>query len=126
MKILSRLTACREPIIWIHSNLVSDIDAGEEKFKRLHFIKPDAKALHIGSPLCLVLRRSVSVNIMTDKGPSLASNYTAKQPYQHSRFPVVILGSGESGIAVGCLLKKKHGLSDFKIFDRQGGIEGAW
>ena len=63
---------------------------------------------------------------MTDKGPALASNYTAKQSYQHLRFPVVILGAGESGIAVGCLLKKKLGLSDFKIFDRQGGVGGAW
>lgn len=63
---------------------------------------------------------------MTDKEPSLASNYMEKQPSQQLRFPVVILGAGESGIAAGCLLKKKLGLSDFKIFDRQGGIGGAW
>lgn len=63
---------------------------------------------------------------MADKGQSFASNYTDKQPYQHLRFPVVILGAGVSGIATACLLKKKLGLSDFRIFDRQGGIGGAW
>ncbi|KAI1144970.1 hypothetical protein F4825DRAFT_445048 [Nemania diffusa] len=42
------------------------------------------------------------------------------------RRSVVIIGAGESGIAVGCLLKLKLGVTDFQIYDRQGGIGGAW
>lgn len=45
---------------------------------------------------------------------------------QQPRFPVVILGAGVSGIAAGCLLKKKLRFSDFRILDRQGGIGGSW
>ncbi|KAK7949261.1 uncharacterized protein PG986_010147 [Apiospora aurea] len=39
---------------------------------------------------------------------------------------VIVIGAGESGIAVGCQLKSKLGVTDFCIFDRQGGIGGAW
>ncbi|KAK8086053.1 hypothetical protein PG994_001027 [Apiospora phragmitis] len=39
---------------------------------------------------------------------------------------VIVIGAGESGIAVGCQLKSKLGVTDFRIFDRQGGIGGAW
>ncbi|KAK8078263.1 FAD/NAD(P)-binding domain-containing protein [Apiospora saccharicola] len=39
---------------------------------------------------------------------------------------VVVIGAGESGIAVGCQLKSKLGVTDFRIFDRQGGVGGAW
>ena len=56
VKILSQPTACREPIVWIHFNSVSDIDTGE-KSKSLRSIKSDAKALHIRSPLCLVSKK---------------------------------------------------------------------
>ncbi|OHF04209.1 hypothetical protein CORC01_00548 [Colletotrichum orchidophilum] len=42
------------------------------------------------------------------------------------RYSVIVIGAGESGIAVGCMLKTKLGTNDFRIFDRQGGVGGAW
>ncbi|PGH00651.1 hypothetical protein AJ80_09141 [Polytolypa hystricis UAMH7299] len=68
----------------------------------------------------------MSLNNMAANQASFASQHMEKQSHQQLRFPVVILGAGESGIAAGCLLKRKLGLSDFRIFDRQGGIGGAW
>jgi len=41
-------------------------------------------------------------------------------------YPLVIVGAGESGIAMACQLKLKLGCDNFKIFDRQGGIGGTW
>ncbi|EXF79101.1 hypothetical protein CFIO01_06423 [Colletotrichum fioriniae PJ7] len=41
-------------------------------------------------------------------------------------FSAIIIGAGESGIAVGCMLKTKLGTDDFRIFDRQSGVGGAW
>ena len=63
---------------------------------------------------------------MAEKKPSLMFDRTEKHTHQQPRLPVVILGAGESGIAAGCLLKRKLGLSEFKIFDRQGGVGGVW
>ena len=40
--------------------------------------------------------------------------------------PVVIIGAGESGIAMGCRLKQKLGFDQFRIFDRQAGVGGTW
>lgn len=40
--------------------------------------------------------------------------------------PVIIVGAGESGIAMGCKLKSELGLDDFIILDRQQGIGGTW
>ncbi|KXH29057.1 hypothetical protein CSIM01_02126 [Colletotrichum simmondsii] len=41
-------------------------------------------------------------------------------------YSTIIIGAGESGIAVGCMLKTKLGTDDFRIFDRQSGVGGAW
>ncbi|KAK2036274.1 FAD/NAD(P)-binding domain-containing protein [Colletotrichum somersetense] len=41
-------------------------------------------------------------------------------------YSVIVIGAGESGIAVGCMLKSKLRTTDFRIFDRQGGVGGAW
>lgn len=41
-------------------------------------------------------------------------------------YPIVIVGAGESGIAMACQLKQKVGFEQFVIFDRQGGIGGTW
>lgn len=49
-----------------------------------------------------------------------------KQPIDKPHYSVIVIGAGESGIAVGCLLKSRLGTTDFRIFDRQGGIGGAW
>ncbi len=40
--------------------------------------------------------------------------------------PVVVIGAGESGIAMGCRLKEVLGFDQFRIFDRQSGIGGVW
>jgi cation diffusion facilitator CzcD-associated flavoprotein CzcO len=53
---------------------------------------------------------------------TVANSSTERVPYT----PVVIVGAGESGIAMGCRLKEKLGHSDFRIIDRQGGIGGTW
>ena len=41
-------------------------------------------------------------------------------------YPVVIIGAGESGIAMGWKLKHKLGNDQFRIFDRQSGLGGTW
>lgn len=43
-----------------------------------------------------------------------------------SYFPVVVIGAGESGIAMGARLKEVLGFDQFRIFDRQSGIGGTW
>ena len=40
--------------------------------------------------------------------------------------PVVIIGAGEAGIAMGCRLKEVLGFDQFRMFDRQSGIGGVW
>jgi ribulose 1,5-bisphosphate synthetase/thiazole synthase len=41
-------------------------------------------------------------------------------------YPVVIVGAGESGIAMGHKLKVDLGFDQFRIFERQSGIGGTW
>lgn len=43
----------------------------------------------------------------------------------YTYYPVVIIGAGESGVAMGTQLKEKLGFDQFRIFDRQGGIGGT-
>ncbi|KAH0565931.1 hypothetical protein GP486_000684 [Trichoglossum hirsutum] len=40
--------------------------------------------------------------------------------------PLVIVGAGESGIAMGCRLKQVLGFDQFRIFERQSDIGGTW
>lgn len=42
----------------------------------------------------------------------------------YTYYPVLIIGAGESGIAMGWRLKEKLGFDQFRIFDRQSGIGG--
>ncbi|KAF1989451.1 FAD/NAD(P)-binding domain-containing protein [Aulographum hederae CBS 113979] len=44
----------------------------------------------------------------------------------YNYIPVVIIGAGESGIALGCQLKEKLGFDQFRIFERQAGVGGTW
>lgn len=45
----------------------------------------------------------------------------------YTYYPVIIIGAGESGIAMACQMKDKlGGFDQFRIFDRQGGIGGTW
>lgn len=51
-----------------------------------------------------------------------AAEKTGSPPY----VPVVVIGAGESGIAMGAQLIEKLGHKDFKIYDRQSGIGGLY
>ncbi|KAF2089118.1 FAD/NAD(P)-binding domain-containing protein [Saccharata proteae CBS 121410] len=44
----------------------------------------------------------------------------------YTYYPVVIIGAGESGIAMACKLKQELGFDQFRLFDRQAGIGGTW
>ena len=44
----------------------------------------------------------------------------------YTYYPVLIVGAGESGIALGCRLKEKLGFDQFRIFERQSGVGGTW
>ena len=41
-------------------------------------------------------------------------------------YPVVIIGAGETGLALACQMKRKLGFDQFRIFDRQSRIGGTW
>ena len=41
-------------------------------------------------------------------------------------YPIIIVGAGESGIALACRLKEKLGFDQFRLFDRQSGLGGTW
>jgi cation diffusion facilitator CzcD-associated flavoprotein CzcO len=51
---------------------------------------------------------------------------TFKGESVYTYYPVVIIGAGESGIAMGCRLKEKLGCDQFRIFERQAGLGGTW
>ena len=44
----------------------------------------------------------------------------------YTYYPVLIVGAGESGIAMGCRMKEELGFDQFRIFDRQAGMGGTW
>ncbi|SLM38692.1 hypothetical protein LPUS_08982 [Lasallia pustulata] len=44
----------------------------------------------------------------------------------YTYYPVLIVGAGESGIAMACRLKEELGFDQFRIFDRQSGMGGTW
>ncbi|KAJ5081454.1 hypothetical protein NUU61_009718 [Penicillium alfredii] len=44
----------------------------------------------------------------------------------YTYYPVLIIGAGESGVAMGCRLREVLGFDQFRIFDRQSGIGGTW
>lgn len=43
----------------------------------------------------------------------------------YTYYPVLIIGAGETGLAMGCRLKQSLGFDQFRIFDRQSGIGGT-
>ena len=51
-------------------------------------------------------------------------NTYGKDAYTY--YPILIIGAGESGIALGCRLKEKLGFDQFRVFDRQSGLGGTW
>ncbi|APA10779.1 hypothetical protein sscle_07g055490 [Sclerotinia sclerotiorum 1980 UF-70] len=61
----------------------------------------------------------------------MASSIQSTTPDHYRRppdsyYPIVIIGAGPSGIAMGCQLKLELHFDKFKIFDRQGGLGGTW
>lgn len=44
----------------------------------------------------------------------------------YTYYPVLIIGAGESGIAMGCRLRSVLGFDQFRIFDRRPEIAGTW
>lgn len=44
----------------------------------------------------------------------------------YTYYPIIIIGAGESGIALGCRLKEEFGFDQFRLFDRQSGLGGTW
>ncbi|KAF1814221.1 FAD/NAD(P)-binding domain-containing protein [Eremomyces bilateralis CBS 781.70] len=44
----------------------------------------------------------------------------------YTYYPVVVVGAGESGIAMAVRLKTELGFDQFRLFDRQAGIGGTW
>ena len=49
--------------------------------------------------------------------------HAVKEPdgVAYTYYPVLVVGAGESGIAMGCRLKQVLGFDQFRIFDRQSG-----
>lgn len=45
---------------------------------------------------------------------------------QVTYYPILVVGAGESGLALGARLKEKLGFDQFRIFERQAGIGGTW
>lgn len=44
----------------------------------------------------------------------------------YTYYPIVIIGAGESGIAMASRLKQVLGFDQFRIFERRSGIGGTW
>ena len=44
----------------------------------------------------------------------------------YTYYPLIIVGAGESGIALGCRMKEALGFDQFRLFDRQAGLGGTW
>ncbi|KAB8338769.1 hypothetical protein FH972_021714 [Carpinus fangiana] len=74
------------------------------------------------------LLRSIMASAKSPNGfyPGSISNVNGYDSTAVQYVPVVIVGAGESGIAMGCRLKEKLGFDQFRIYDRQAGIGGTW
>ena len=69
-----------------------------------------------------VLRRYLA---LIDGMATLERISTVYRSNEPSTFcPIVIIGAGASGLAVGCRLKERYGFDQFRIFDRLPGIGG--
>ncbi len=44
----------------------------------------------------------------------------------YTYIPVLIVGAGASGLAMGCQLQRKLGFDQFRIYDRQSGLGGMF
>ncbi|KAI9819853.1 MAG: hypothetical protein M1827_006422 [Pycnora praestabilis] len=62
----------------------------------------------------------------TANNPSSISKKNGYDANSYTYYPVIVVGAGETGIAMGCRLKEVLGFDQFRIFDRQEGIGGTW
>ena len=62
---------------------------------------------------------------MNDSG-NVIRHVNAYNTDAYTYYPVLVVGGGESGIALGCRLKEALGFDQFRIFDRQSGLGGTW
>ena len=46
--------------------------------------------------------------------------------HAYTYYPIIIIGAGETGIAMGCQLKQQLGFDQFRIFERQSHLGGTW
>jgi cation diffusion facilitator CzcD-associated flavoprotein CzcO len=44
----------------------------------------------------------------------------------YTYYPVVVIGAGLAGIAMGCRLRSQLHFDQFRIFERKSGIGGTW
>jgi cation diffusion facilitator CzcD-associated flavoprotein CzcO len=44
----------------------------------------------------------------------------------YTYYPVLIIGAGESGIAMGCRLRQVLGFDQFRIFEKRSSLGGTW
>ena len=47
-------------------------------------------------------------------------------PSPYTYYPVLVIGAGESGIAMGCRLRSVLNFDQFRIFERKSGLGGTW
>ena len=67
------------------------------------------------------LTLAIKLTNMSEFGNSIkVLNGYDKNAYTY--YPVLIVGAGESGIAMGCQLKEQLGFDQFRIFERGSGV----
>ena len=59
-------------------------------------------------------------------GNSISVHVDASGDHVFTYYPLLIIGAGESGIAMGCQLKQQLGFDQFRIFERQSFLGGTW
>jgi ribulose 1,5-bisphosphate synthetase/thiazole synthase len=77
----------------------------------------------------LIFRFTSFISWIVIKMTSLSNTIHRVGGYEkgsYAFYPVLIVGAGESGIAMGCRLKQVLGCDQFRIFERQSGIGGTW
>lgn len=63
---------------------------------------------------------------MASHDPNSIHRVNGYQQDAYTYYPILIVGAGESGIALGCRIKGALGFDQFRIFDRQSGAGGTW
>ena len=59
-------------------------------------------------------------------GNSICVHVDASGNHVFTYYPILIVGAGETGIAMGCQLKQQLRFDQFRIFERQSFLGGTW